>query len=80
VEPKLRRQWERGKRKILERLAPMIGGAEPREPGRPAFSGPRPTYEIATRCRAVACGGISAIHHLVRRIGLTECSIPGSAF
>jgi hypothetical protein len=56
----------------LERLAPLIGGTEPRQPGRPEFSGPRPTYEIAARTHAVACGGISAIHHLVRRIGLPE--------
>lgn len=72
MKPKLRRQWERGKRKILQRLAPLIGGTEPLRPGRPEFSGPRPTYEIATRSRAIACGGISAIHHLVRRIGLPE--------
>jgi hypothetical protein len=72
VKPKLRRQWERGKRKILERLAPLIGGTEPRQPGCPEFSGPRPTYEMSGRTRAVACGGISAVHHLVRRIGLPE--------
>jgi hypothetical protein len=56
----------------LERLAPLIGGTEPQQPGRPEFSGPRPTYEMAGRARAVACGGISAIHHLMRRIGLPE--------
>jgi hypothetical protein len=72
VKPKLRRQWERGKRKILQRLAPLIGGTEPRQPGQPEFSGPQPTYELAMRSRAVACGGISAMHHLVRRIGLPE--------
>jgi Transposase DDE domain group 1 len=72
VKPKLRRQWERGKRKILERLAPLSGGTEPRQPGRPEFSGPRPTYEIASRSQAVACGGLGAMHHLVRRIGLPE--------
>jgi Transposase DDE domain group 1 len=72
VKPKLRRQWERGKRKILQRLAPLIGGAEPRQPRRPELSGPRPTYEMASRSQAVACGGLGAMHHLVRRIGLPE--------
>lgn len=72
MKPKLRRQWERGKRKILERLAPLIGGTEPRQAGRPEFSGPRPTYEMAGRSRAVGCGGIGVIHHLVRQLGLPE--------
>jgi len=72
VKPKLRRQWERGKQKILARLAPLIGGTEPKQAGRPEFVGPRPTYEMAGRTRAVTCGGISAVHHLVRAIGLPE--------
>ncbi len=79
MKPKLRRQWERGKRKILERLAPLIGGTEPQQPGRPEFGGPRPTYEMASRTHAVACGGISAVHHLVRRIGLPELLDSGLA-
>ncbi len=72
MKPKLRRQWERGKRKILRRLEPLIGGTEPRQLGRPEFSGPRPTYEISGRAHAVTCGGIGVIHHLVRQIGLPE--------
>jgi hypothetical protein len=72
VKPKLRRQLQRGKRKILERLAPLIGGTEPRQQGQPEFNGPRPTYEIAGRAHAIACGGIAAIHHLVRRVGLPQ--------
>jgi hypothetical protein len=70
VKPKLRRQWERGKRKILARLEPLIGGSEPRQPGRPEFGGPRPTYELASRTHAISCGGVGAIHDLVRRLGL----------
>lgn len=72
MKPKLRRQWERGKRKILERLAPLMGGTEPRHPGRPEFSGPRPTYELASRARAIGCGGIGTVHDVVRRLGLPE--------
>jgi hypothetical protein len=56
----------------LARLAPMIGGTEPRQAGRPEFSGPRPTYEMAGRTRAVACGGISAVQHMVQKLGLPE--------
>ena len=69
---KLRRQLEQGKRRILERLAPLIGGTEPKQEGRPEFSGPRPAYELAERARAVPYGGLAAIHQLVREIGLPE--------
>lgn len=72
MKPKLRRQWERGKQKILERLKPLIGGTEPRLPGRPEFDGPKPTYELASRVRAIGCGGIGAVHEVVRRLGLPE--------
>jgi len=72
VKPKLRRQWERGKTKILQRLAPLIGGTEPRQRGLPELCGPRPTYKIAGRAQAIACGGIAAIHHLARRVGLPQ--------
>jgi catechol 2,3-dioxygenase-like lactoylglutathione lyase family enzyme len=58
VKPKLRRQWQRGKQKILRRLAPLIGGTEPRQHGMPEFHGPQPTYELAERTAAVGCGGL----------------------
>ena len=69
---KILRQVERGKREIIERLKPFVGGTEPKREGRPELSGPRPTYEIAERTRAVSCGGLAAIHQLVREIGLPE--------
>lgn len=69
---KLRRQLERGKQKITERLAPLIGGTEPKQPGRPEFSGPQPTYEMASRVHAISCGGIGAVHQLVRQVKLPE--------
>jgi hypothetical protein len=72
VKPRQRRQWEQGKRQILERLEPLIGGTEPRQEGRPEFSGPEPTYELAERTRAMAYGGIGAVHQLVREVGLPE--------
>ena len=69
---KLRRQLEQGKRKILRQLAPFIGGAEPRSAGKPEFSGPRPTYEMAERIEAISYGGIGVLHDLVRQVGLPE--------
>jgi hypothetical protein len=72
VKPILRRQLDRRKRRILDRLAPFEGGTEPRCEGQPEFSGPRPTYEIAERAEAVPCGGLAAVHQLVREVGLPE--------
>ena len=66
----IRRQLERGKQKIEARLAPFVGGTEPKEEGQPEISGPCPSYEISERTHAVACGGIAAIHQLVREVGL----------
>lgn len=66
----IRRQLEREKQKIKARLEPFIGGTEPREEGQPEFSGPRPTYEFSERTRAVACGGLGAVHQVVREVGL----------
>ncbi|MGH8847165.1 MAG: IS1380 family transposase [Polaromonas sp.] len=68
----IRRQLEQSKQKIKARLAPFMGGTEPREEGQPEFSGPHPTYEIAGRNRAVPCGGIAAIHQMVREVGLPQ--------
>ena len=72
VKPKIRRQLKQEKRKIIERLEPFIGGTEPRQEGRPEFSGPRPTYEMSERTRAVPYGGLAAVHQLVRQAGLPE--------
>jgi len=70
VKRNIRRQLERGKQKIEARLAPFVGGTEPKEEGQPEISGPCPSYEISERTHAVACGGIAAIHQLVREVGL----------
>jgi Transposase DDE domain group 1 len=65
-------QLDREKRKISERLAPLMGGKDPKEPGAPEFNAPRAKYEIAERVRAVTCGGLPAMHDLVRSVGLPE--------
>lgn len=56
----------------MKRLAPLIGGAEPIEPGKPELSASGIAYELAERCRAVPCGGIGAIMRLVEDVGLVD--------
>ena len=73
MKPSVRQQLDQGKHEISERLSQFEGGTEPRQDGQPEFSGPRPTYEIAERVRAVTCGGLAAIHQLVREIDLPGC-------
>jgi hypothetical protein len=72
VKTSVGRQLGREKRKIIARLAPLMGGKEPKKPGAPEFNAPRAKYEIAERIRAVACGGLPAMHDLVRGVGLPE--------
>lgn len=50
----------------------MRGGKEPKNPDAPEFNAPRAKYEVAERVRAVACGGLAAMHDLVRGVGLPE--------
>lgn len=64
---KLRREKQRTQR----RLAPAVGGMEPRE-GRPEFTTETVSYEIADRTRAISAGGIGAVHQLVNSIGLRD--------
>jgi hypothetical protein len=72
VKTSVGRQLEQEKRKIKARLAPLMGGKEPKTPGAPEFNAPHAKYEIAERTRAVPCGGLAAMHDLVRGVGLPE--------
>jgi Transposase DDE domain group 1 len=72
VKTSVGRQLDQEKRKIKARLAPLMGGKEPKTPGAPEFNAPHAKYEIAERTRAVPCGGLAAIHDLVRGVGLPE--------
>src|SRR5690606_11572928 len=47
-------------------------GTDPRQEGRPEFSGPCPTYEMSERTRAAPYGGLAAVHQLVRQAGLPQ--------
>jgi hypothetical protein len=72
VKTTVRHQLEREKRKIDARLAPFMGGKEPKKPGSPEFNAPRAKYEVSERVRAVTCGGLPAMHDLVRSLKLPE--------
>jgi hypothetical protein len=72
VKATIRHQLEQEKRRIDARLAPFMGGKEPKKPGSPEFNAPRAKYEISERVRAVDCGGLPAMHDLVRSMGLPE--------
>ena len=42
------------------------------EDSSPVFSGANIHYEVSSRTRAIACGGIGMIHEMVSRLGLAE--------
>jgi hypothetical protein len=54
----------------MRRLAPLIGGTEPRDDGRPELRASGIAYEFAERTRAIPCGGVGAIMRLVDSVGL----------
>jgi hypothetical protein len=67
-----RRSWSRSEaEKIARRLKPAEGGRNPRETG-PEFAARTIRYETSDRVRAIACGGIGAIHQLARKVGLVK--------
>jgi len=70
VKANVGRQLEREKRKIEARLAPLVGGKEAKTPGAPEFNAPQAKYEMGERVRVVPCGGLAAMHDLVRGMGL----------
>jgi Transposase DDE domain group 1 len=72
VKATVRHQLEREKQRIDARLAPLMGGKEPKKPGSPEFNAPRAKYEMSERVRAVTCGGLPAMHDLVRSVGLVD--------
>ena len=66
----IRRRLDREKRKIIARLAPLIGGTEARGDGGPELRASGVAYELACRTRAISCGGVGAIMRLVEGVGL----------
>ncbi len=72
MKQKIRQQLAHEKRKIIQRLEPLIGGREPKVPGKPELHGAGIVYEMSEKIRAISCGGIGAIHLLVRHLGLQK--------
>jgi len=68
VNPFMRQQLCNGKRRIERRLRPVQWATQ----DGPIFSASNIHYEVAGRTRGIACGGIGAIHLLVRHVGLAE--------
>jgi len=68
VNTRIRKQIERRKRRIAQRLDKN----DNRGCNRPMLTATNIHYEIADRTRATAAGGIGAIHRLVRKLGLDQ--------
>jgi hypothetical protein len=68
VNPKIRKQIERRKRRIAQRLDKN----DNRGCDRPMMTASNIHYEIAERTRATAAGGIGAMHLVVRKLELDE--------
>lgn len=66
--PTIRRTWRNGKRRIQRRLdQSTLPHCD-----RPQFAARNIHYELAQRCQGLGCGGIGAIHLMVRRLSLPE--------
>jgi len=68
VKPIPHRHHAAGKRKIRRRLDQPVTVPSPD----PVFTASNIHYEVATKTRAISCGGIGAIGLLVRKLGLAE--------
>src|SRR3954462_13154718 len=68
VRPIPYRHHAAGKRKIRQRLDRSVTAPSPE----PVFTAANIHYEAAARTQAIACGGIGAIHLLVRELGLAQ--------
>src|SRR5438270_8682346 len=68
VRPIPHRHHAAGKAKIRRRLDRPVTAPSPQ----PVLTAANIHYEVAAKARAIACGGIGAIHLLVRKLGLAE--------
>ena len=68
MKPIPHRHHAAGKRKIRRRLARRVTAPSPE----PVLTVRNLQYEVADKIRAIPCGGIGAIHLLVRKLGLAE--------
>jgi Transposase DDE domain group 1 len=68
VKPIPHRHHAAGKRKIRRRLDRPVTAPSPE----PVFTAANIHYDVANKTRAIPCGGIGAIHLMVRKLGLAE--------
>jgi hypothetical protein len=68
VKPIPHRHHAAGKRRIRCRLDRPVTAPSPT----PVFTAANIHYDVADKARALSCGGIGAIHLLVRKLGLAE--------
>jgi hypothetical protein len=68
VKPIPHRHHAAGKRKIRRRLDRPVAAPRPD----PVLTASNIHYDVATKTRAISCGGIGAIPLLVRKLGLAE--------
>src|SRR5947209_4326345 len=68
VKPIPHRRHAAGKRKIRQRLDRPVTAPSPQ----PVFTASNIHYEASSKTRAIPCGGIGAIHLLVRKLGLAQ--------
>jgi hypothetical protein len=68
VKRNVRRKLDREKQKVERQLADAVGV----NMGGPVFSATKACYELADKCKAIACGGIGLMHRLVHKVGLPE--------
>ena len=68
MKPIPHRHHAAGKRKIRRRLDRPVTAPSPQ----PVITASNIQYEVADKTRAIPCGGIGAIHLLVRKLGLAE--------
>jgi hypothetical protein len=73
VNARVHRQLSRRERRILRRVENQPGVERPR----PMMTASNIHYEIAEKARAIAPGGIGAIHLLAQRLGLVHDSDEG---
>ena len=63
-----RQKWLRRKRRIARRLSQRRWRSSPK----PMFAARNIEYDLSDRTRAIACGGIGAVHLLARKVGLID--------
>src|SRR5512144_598364 len=68
LKPIPHRHHAAGKRKIRRRLDRPVTAPSPQ----PVLTASNIHYEVADKTKAIPCGGIGAIHLLVRKLGLAE--------